>query len=678
VQGLQSDIASDAASVSAWRWGEYLLRPAKRQLWHGEAPVEVEDRVLDLLLLLLQHRERALNRQEIIGSLWGKRPVSDATLRHLVYKARRAVGDDGEQQAVISTMYGRSVRWVAPVEQVSAADEHVVLAPKASDAAIPSAALPAIAPPVSLSANADAAVTVAPPFPARGARRRIAWLAAAILLSAVAVTLAAWVHWHVGAAPVSARAPATAHARTPADAGVTTLAVLPFDDSDPRQTQRYISDGLTEELINRLARMPKLRVTARTSSFAFRDRQVDVREVARRLGVTDVLEGSVQRAGNDLRVRVALVDASNGYDLWTGEYDTPVGDVLGMEDQITRNVIGTLYPRLAAVPAQPVDPDLQPAAHDAYLVGLEYMGRRNRADLEQAIVYFQHAVSLDPSYAEAWAALASVWGVWSDYDGNAPPDQHYDDALAAARHAVSLNPDLAHAHAVLGMLYMKHWQWRQAIAEYRRALALDPSDAAAHQWYGIYLWYTGDDGGALAQFRIAVKLDPLSSIINIDLGRALLYAGHTNEAVTQYREAAALNPQSAFGHILLAEAYMAQNRFPDALRETRAAIALAPSPAPPSYFAMLGVALSLTHDDAGARAQLASLESRSHEHYVSGVSLAFLSAQLGQYDKVFPYLFASEAAHDPMMLPAVADRTAWWYSDPRMAALRTKMGLPPR
>ena len=649
VQGWRSD----GEPALTWRWGEYQLSPAQRRLRCGEAPVAVEDRTLDLLLLLLRNRDRALDRQEIIGAIWGKRPVSDATLRQLVYKARRAVGDDGESQSVIRTLYGRSLQWVAPVQHMPAADA------SPAEGATDAQAAGGIEP-VGSARKSDAALTVS-------SRTRHAWLLSAVLLCAL-VGVFAWMRWHTRLW--------TTRAPTPKAGAVTTLAVLPFDDSDPRQAQRYISDGLTEELINRLARMPQLRVTARTSSFAFRDKPVDVREVGRRLGVEHVLEGSVQRSNDKLRVRVALVDASNGYDLWTGEYDTPVGDVLGMEDQITRNVMATLYPKLAVPSSLPgTEPGVQPAAHDAYLVGLEYLNRRTRADLDQAIVYFQHAVSDDPSYADAWSALASAYAVSSDYDSDSPPDRRYDDALAAARHAELLNANLAHVHAVLGFLYAEHWQWKQAASEYARALVLDPSDANAHQWYGMYLWFMDDDNGALAQMQTAAKLDPLSPVINVDLGRALQYAGHPDEALTQYREAVALAPRFPLAHILLSEGYMQNNRYPDALREMRTAVALAGSPVPSSYLSMLGIALSLNGDDAGARAQLATLESRSRHHYVSGVSLASLSTQLGRNDKVFPSLFAAEAAHDPLMLPAIADRTAPWYSDPRITQVRARMGL---
>lgn len=654
--------------VAGWRWGVYLLRPAQRQLWRAGVPVEVEDRVLDLLLLLLQHRDRALDRQEVIGAIWGKRPVSDATLRQLVYKARRAVGDDGEHQATISTRYGRSLRWVAPAEPVY--EPEVTAAADATAGAVP-AARPDVPVPVK---GVRRLLRTTPALP----RRKRLWFAGVAIAVGVVVLAGAFaaIRWS-GRRDLTGPVPHSSAANGRATPGYTTLAVLPFKDLDPGQDQQYVSDGLTEELINRLARMPRLRVTARTSSFVFRDKPVDVREAARRLGVEHVLEGSVQRSGDHWRVRVALVDARENYELWANEYDVGAGDLLDMEDRIASTVTATLYPKLSAAVAAPHRRSrMDPAAHDDYLVGLEYLHRRTRADLAQAIDHFQRALRAEPDYAEAWGGLATAYAVWNDYDSDAPPDEHYEDALHAARRAVAIAPQSARAHAVLGLLAMEHWQWAQAAAEYRRALHIDPSNATAHQWYAMYLWYQDDPDGALVQMRIANRLDPLSPIINIDLGRALLYAGHRDQAVVQYREAVALAPRFPLAHVFLAEGYLAQGRNEDGLREARNAIALAGSPTPSSYLAMLGVALSLNGQSEAARAQLAILQARSREHYVSGVSLAFLEAQLGLQEQMFKPLFAAEAAHDPLLQPALADRTSPWYGDRRMAELRARMGLP--
>lgn len=672
------DLVGDAAPVNAWAWGDYLLFPVRRRLLRAGEPVDVEDRVLDLLVLLLQHRERALDRREIIQAIWGSRPVSDATLRQLVYKARRAVGDDGEHQAVICTIYGRSLQWIAPVEEVSEGDAGAGSA--SPQVAQPSAGptYPAVErrrlPDRRAPANPDTPIDTQPVAPSRRGIRaipaRIAWL---LTLSALLMLVGGAVVWTILRAD---RPDADGTSAAHSDAAAT-LAVLPFLDLDPNQNQRYVSDGLTEELINRLARMPRLRVTARTSAFAFRDRQANVRGVARQLGVAHVLEGSVQRSGQTWRVRVALVDAHGGYALWANEYNVASGDLLALEDRIAHDVVATLYPKLdAAALAAGARSRVDPAAHDYYLVGLQYLSRRDTADIYQAIAYFDRAKQVDPNYPDAWSGVAIGYAILRDYNSDAPPDTHYDDALAAATRAVGLDPGSARGHMVLGQLHEEHWQWPSARREFELALKLDPSNATAHQWYAIYFWFTGDMPSALRQMRMAYALDPLSPIINADLTRALLYAGDVDGAIRQGKASVALAPRFELAHLFLAEALAGKRRYADAVREIQAGIALTPQPAASDDLAFLGQMQWAAGDSEGARRQLEQVQARARQHYVSGVSLATLEWPLGQKDLAFAHFNRAVADHDHLLMTVSGLRDEAWCSDPRFGKLLASMNLP--
>jgi TolB-like protein/Tfp pilus assembly protein PilF len=507
-------------------------------------------------------------------------------------------------------------------------------------------------------------------------RRRYLIASAGVLALMVAIVVALVWSRHP-AAPAPQRPAAAPPASAPA-ADTVTLAVLPFLDMDADHDQGYLSDGITEELINRLGRFPHLRVAARTSAFVFRDKPVDVRQAARALGVANVLEGSVQHSGERLRVRVALVSARDGYELWAREYEPAASDLLTVEDEIAEAVIRELQPKLStkALADLHVRAGLDPAAHDFYLVGLQYLNRRTSADIAQAVAYFRRAIQADPDYAPAWNGSATAYAIWRDYNSDAPPDIHYDDALAAAHRAAALDPQLARPHAVLGLLYQEHWQWKEAESEFRLALQLDPSDSAAHQWYAMYLWFVGDPQGALAQLRKARDLDPLSPIINTDFGRALLFTGDVDGAITQYRAAIALEPRFALAHLLLSQALATRGDNAGALAEAHTAVALTPSPHPASYLAVLGAAQWYGGDQAGARQQLALLEARAQRQYVSGVSLALLYEVFGEKDKAMSNLARAVADHDPLMRPAVAARNADWRADPRFAGLLKKMGLP--
>ncbi len=502
-------------------------------------------------------------------------------------------------------------------------------------------------------------------------RPRLAWgmLVLAVLAVGVWLLLSTVRRHEAGSASASA---------VSAD-GKLTLAVLPFLNMNQDPAVQHLSDGLTEELINRLGRIADLRVTARTSAFVFRDRTVDVRDAARALGVENVLEGSVQNSGDSFRVRVALVNARDGYELWSDEYNVASRDLLGVEDTIAKSVIRELHLDRTAAPLAGLHPRSNATsseAHDFYLVGLEYLNRRTVADIEQAIAYFRRAIQADPNYAPAWSGVAIAYAILQDYDSDSPPDTHYAEAVAAAEKAIALDGRLPEPHAVLGKLHQEHWEWRQAAHEFQRALKLDPNNVTAHQWYAIYLWFVGDMQGALKAMQAAHDLDPLSPIVNADLGRALLYVGNTDAAIAQYRTAITLDPGFALAHLFLAEAYMAKGRYDAALQEMQTAVQLTPAPHPASYLSMLGLAYDLAGERGKASSELDALTMRARRHYVSGVSLALLYWALDEKDKAFSALERAAADHDHLMMPVVADRAASWTADPRYRALLAGMGLP--
>lgn len=515
------------------------------------------------------------------------------------------------------------------------------------------------------------------PVPPPGRRRM--WIVAAGF--AAIVMLAAGVYFGWARSNASAPGDHAAVAAKPASApapGAVTLAVLPFIDMDADASQQYLSDGITEELINRLGRFSHLRVAARTSAFVFRDKPVDVRQAAHALGVANVLEGSVQRSGERLRVRVALVSAQDGYELWATEYEPAARDLLTVEDEIAEAVLRELQPKLSASTLSDLHTraGLDPAAHDYYFVGLQYLNRRTSADIAQAIAYFRRAIQADPDYAPAWSAVAEAYTVLRDYNSDAPPDAHYEDALAAAERAVALDPQQSRGHAVLGLLNEMHWRWADADRELRRALELDPSDATARQWRAMYLWFVGDMAGALVEMRRARDLDPLSPIINADLGRALLYAGDVDAAIEQARATIALEPRFALAHAFLAGALRAKGRSEDAIAEARMAVALTPAPHPSSYLGFLATLQWEAGHHALAREQLAALEKRSARQYVSGVALAFPEWELGDKDRAFDNLLRAAADHDHLLMMVTGFSDADWCSDPRFAMLMQKVNLP--
>ncbi len=456
-----------------------------------------------------------------------------------------------------------------------------------------------------------------------------------------------------------------------------TLAVLPFLDVNHDPATRYLSDGMTDELIARLGRIPTLRVVAPTSSFSLRGKPMDVREAGRLLGAGKIVEGSIQQSGSMLRIDVALVNAADGYELWTDEFTADRGEMFHIEDAIAKAVVQKLDLPPAPLPLQPVPREaaINPQARDFYLVGLEYLNNRDPDDIGRSVAYLRKSIQADGHYAQAWAALAMAYAVMRSYQADVPPDTYYDDALVAANRAVTLDASLPRAHEVLGLLDDQHWKWREAAREYRQALQVDPSDATAHQWYAIHLWFMGRMQAALREMQAAHRLDPLSPIINVDLGRALCYAGHPQASLAQYRATVALAPRFALAYAFMAETDLAMGNPRQALADTHTAVTIWGQP--PEYsLAEIGVSEAVLGRKDIARKELDALQQTASRQYVSGVLLAWLYWNLGEKTRTFAQLQRAVRDHDFVMMFVFGPLGADVRTDSRFAEIRKSMNLP--
>ncbi|MGB9429723.1 MAG: hypothetical protein WCC11_07595 [Gammaproteobacteria bacterium] len=500
------------------------------------------------------------------------------------------------------------------------------------------------------------------------------YAAAAMLVLIVAAGSATFIRAHRRRQETIPTQPATTAAATP-NIPATTLAVLPFMDLDKNPSSHYLSDGITDELITRLGRNPALRVVAHTSSFSLRDKPLDVRDVGRILGVNNVVEGSVQQTGESLRIHVALVNAADGYELWSDELTAPRSAVFKTEQTIADAVTAHLH-----VPVDQSrtadDPRVNPAARDAYLVGMGYLAYRTVPDIQQALNYFQKSIQADSHYAAPWTALATAYTIWRDYSADEPPDTHYQDALNAAQKAVALDPQSANAHAVLGLLYEEHWQWRQADQEIQLALQLDSSDATAHQWHGMYFWFTGNMQNAVKELSLARELDPLSPIINADLGRTLSYAGEPQQAAVQLRTTVALAPRFGLTYTFMAENDIAMGNYQQALDDVQIASNIWGNPSEPFLVMETAAAnVGLGRRDLATQ-ELAELQQRASQHYLSGVMLAWPLWSLGKKAEALDQLQRAARDHDHQIMIAFGSNWAGLRADPRFAEVRKIMNLP--
>ena len=446
------------------------------------------------------------------------------------------------------------------------------------------------------------------------------------------------------------------------------VAVLPFANLSGQAENEYFSDGLTEELIDALGRVPGLRTAARGSVFQFKDRPVDTREAGRRLNVAHVVEGSVRRAGSRLRVTAQLVGVRDGYSLWSETWDREVQDVFAIQEEIARAIVNALRLHLRAPAAEPLARRYTERidAYNLYLQGRYQWNRYSEEGMRRAVAALQEALKIDPAYAPAWALLSSTYAMQGYYQLE-PHARVMAEARAAAERAIAIDPSLAEAHASRGfVLALSDWKWSAAEEEFRTALRLNPSSGDVHSAYAIAcLLPQARLADADAEFRKALELDPVSVFTNFAAALSLLSSGRTDDAVRQYRRTLELNSTTPdmWWDLGMALAYSGRREEALAAWRKRAELERRPSDEPgPMENALLGNA-------ALAREQLARWEKIPGRRDVNEpMDLVRVYATLGDRDKAFAWLDRAIARPDPEVV--------WLKVDPRLAGIRQDARFP--
>jgi adenylate cyclase len=425
------------------------------------------------------------------------------------------------------------------------------------------------------------------------------------------------------------------------------IAVLPFDNLSRDPDNAYFSEGIQDEILTRLAKIAELKVISRTSTQRFKSSPNDLRQIAQQLGVANILEGSVQKAGDSVRVNVQLINAQTDAHLWADTYDRKLTDIFAIESEIAKSVTENLKARLngRAEEVLAARPTENPAAHELYLKGRYLWNRRNTESLRKAADYFQQAIDLDPKYALAYAGVADVHSILPVYAGTAPKDD-VPKALAAARKAVELDGNLAEAHTSLGNALISNGQLQRAESELRRALELNPNYATAHQWLAECLFGDGRFAESLSENERAHELDPLSLIINASYASSLSGVGRYDEAVKQARKTLDLDPNLVPGHEILGQTYEDQGKLDEAIKEYLKANELG---ATPSNFAMLAHAYVSGGRATEARKILEELTTLSGKRYVGPYPLAVVHLALGEKDEALRLLEQSFEERDILL-----------------------------
>ncbi len=453
------------------------------------------------------------------------------------------------------------------------------------------------------------------------------------------------------------------------------IAVLPFENASGNPETEYLSDGISEALINSLTELQQLKVIARSTAFRYKGKPVDPQVVGRELKVRAVLMGLVRQTGERLNVQVDLVDATTGAQLWGEEYERKLSDVLLVKQTIAREVTEKLRLRLTGEQQQRLvkRDTTNPEAYQFYLKGRYYWEKRTAENLKKAIDQFQQAADKDPNYALAYVGLADCYLLLEDYVGT-PASETYPKAKAFAQRALQFDSSLAEAHTSLAYVYSNLWQWEQAEEEFKRAIKLNPNYPTAHHWYYLYLLDLGRIDEAMAEIKRAHELDPLSLVIGTTLTYAYFVEGDVNSSIAQGKRVIDLDPNFPRAHEYLGLAYLKQGRHSEAIAELEKAVELSGR----EPLRDLGYGYAISGGRAEALAVLRELEGKYEKHEAIGQDLAAVYAGLGEKDQAFAWLEKDFQARSGLLA-----RIRWippfesLRSDPRYADLVRRIGLQP-
>ena len=586
-----------------------------------------------VLQVLLEHPQEIVTREELRERLWPGNTFVDyeLALKKAVNRLREVLGDSAESPRFIETVPRRGYRLLGAVEAVHRTEN--------------------------LPASATLPSTRRTPWK---------WIAGASL-GTLALLLFAFNAGNLRTRIFAGSRPPEIHS----------LAVLPLNNLSGDPEQEYFAEGMTDELITDLARISALRVISRTSVMHYKGTNKTLPQIARELNADAVLEGSVQRSGDQVRIRAQLIDAASDRHLWAESYAGSLRDVLDLQNkvatEIARQIKIQVTPaektRLAS--ARPVNLE----AHEAYLKGRFYLNQRTEKGFQQSLRYFNEATQKDPNYPLGYAGLADSYILLGEYS-LLPAKEAFAKARAAATTALELDDSLAEAHNGLAAVKVDYeWDWPGAEREFRRAIELNPGYATAHQWYAELLSQIGRHEEALAEIKLAEQLDPFSLIINVVHGDALRSAGQYDLAIEQLQKTLEIDPNFAHAHFHLGMSYLRKEAFANAIAEFQKAVSLSPNVT--DYKGGLGYAYAVAGERAEARKLLEELKARSKQSYVPWFYIAGIYAGLGEKDQAITNLEKAYEQHEQGL--AVMKREPMFdplRSDARFQELLRRMNLP--
>jgi TolB-like protein/DNA-binding winged helix-turn-helix (wHTH) protein/Tfp pilus assembly protein PilF len=610
--------------------------------------VRLQEQPFRVLAMLLEHPGEVVIREELQKKLWPADTFVDFDhgLNKAINKIREALGDSAESPRFVETVARRGYRFLA---EVRTADAFPVRSSELATHPFPAAKAPN-------RRDLDGKLVTRKPLLSSPALMILMFTLLLLITS-----LAVWkFHSWYRPSPV-----------------IRSLAVLPLESLSSDASQDYFADGMTDELISDLGQISALRVISRTSVMAYKHARKPLPQIARELNVDAVVEGTVLRSGNQVRITAQLIEASTDKHLWSKSYEGELRDTLALQSQVARAIAEQI--RISVNPLEQAAlrsvKVIDPQAYESFLKGRYFWNKRTANGLKVALAYFNQAIDEDPKYAQAYSGLADTYALLGDWQyAVMTPKEALPKAKAAAIKALDLDRALGEAHNSLAFcLDGFDWDFDSAGKEFRRAIELNPGYATAHHWYAWHLSLLGRYDEAISEMKKAENLDPLSLIINADLAELLVIAHSYDESIRQSRKTIEMDPNFALAHNQLAQAYLQEHRSAEAVAELQKTVQL--SGDSPTVIANLARAYIASGKRSEALKLLSGLKKRSNPAYSHASEIAVIYASLGDSDQAMSWL---ERGYEERFNPGVLLRPGFdpLRSDPRFQDLVRRVGLP--
>jgi TolB-like protein/DNA-binding winged helix-turn-helix (wHTH) protein/Flp pilus assembly protein TadD len=630
-----------------FRFGVFELDLHAGELRKRGLRVRLQEQPFQVLAMLVEQPGEVITREQLQSKLWRADTFVDFDhgLNKAINKIRDALSDSAESPRFVETVARRGYRFLA---EVKVADSAPVRGPEFT------------APPPSLAESVDPRGLTSNLARSKHLLPSLAWKTAAFVLVVLMASLTAWKFY-----PWNRPSPV-----------IRSLAVLPLESLSNDASQDYFADGMTDELISDLGQISALRVISRTSVMGYKHVRKPLPQIARELNVDAVVEGTVLRSGDRVRITAQLIDASTDKHLWSQSYEGEVRDTLALQNKVARAVADQIRVNLnpqeqTALKSVKV---VNPEAYESYLKGRYFWNKRTANGLNVALAYFVQAIDEDPKYAQAYSGLADTYALLGDWQyAVMTPKEALPKAKAAAIKALELDSALGEAHNSLAfVLDGFDWDLDSGGKEFRRAIELNPGYATAHHWYAWHLSLLGRYDEAIAEMRKAENLDPLSLVINADLAELLVLAHSYDESIQQSRKTIEMDPNFALAHNQLAQAYLQKHMADEAVAELRKAVQL--SGGSPTCIANLARAYAASGKRSEAAKLLSDLMKRSSSNYSHASEIAMIYASLGDTNQAMNWL---EKGYDERFNPGVLLRPGFdpLRSDPRFENLVRRVGL---